>query len=56
MQIYWGAYIGTAGGVPIACHLNEIVETILTCRTELREHLGWIMDSYLLRKNDKPRD
>jgi len=51
MHIYWGAYIGTPDEVLIAGPLAEVAETIRTCRFELREQHGWIMDSYLLRKD-----
>jgi precorrin-6A synthase len=53
MHIYWGAYIGTPDEVLIAGPLAEVAETIRTRRAELREQHGWIMDSYLLRRNDK---
>lgn len=52
MHIYWGAYIGTADEVLIAGPLSEVAETIRSRRAELREQHGWIMDSYLLRRND----
>ena len=32
--------------------LAEVVATIRRRRAELREQHGWIMDSYLLRRND----
>ncbi|MDX1367498.1 precorrin-6A synthase (deacetylating) [Pseudomonas sp.] len=53
MHIYWGAYIGTADEVLIAGPLSEVAETIHSRRAALREQHGWIMDSYLLRRNDK---
>lgn len=52
MHIYWGAYIGTADEVLIAGPLSEVAETIRSRRAALREQHGWIMDSYLLRRND----
>ncbi len=52
MDIYWGAYVGTADEVLIAGRLSEVAETIQRTRAALREQHGWIMDSYLLRRRD----
>jgi precorrin-6A synthase len=52
MHIYWGAYVGTADEVLIKGPLAEVAATIRSRRAELREQHGWIMDSYLLRRND----
>jgi precorrin-6A synthase len=35
---------------PMAGPLDEVAERIATTRAEARERNGWIMDSYLLRK------
>ena len=56
MHIYWGAYIGTPDEVLIAGPLSEVADTIQRRRAALREQHGWIMDSYLLRKSEKPDD
>ena len=53
MHIYWGAYIGTPDEVLIAGPLSEVADSIQRRRAALREQHGWIMDSYLLRKNEK---
>ena len=53
LHIYWGAYIGTPNEVLIAGPLAEVAETIHRRSAQLRERHGWIMDSYLLRRNDK---
>jgi len=50
LDIYWGAYLGTAEEVLIAGPLGEVSETIRRTRTELRAKHGWIMDTYLLRR------
>ena len=50
LHIYWGAYVGTADEILIAGPLDEVAERIVTTRAEARERNGWIMDSYLLRK------
>ncbi|WP_220813511.1 precorrin-6A synthase (deacetylating) [Pseudomonas paralcaligenes] len=51
LHIYWGAYVGTTDEILIAGPLDEVAERIATTRTQARERNGWIMDSYLLRKN-----
>ena len=51
LHIYWGAYVGTADEILIAGPLDEVAQHIATTRAAARERNGWIMDSYLLRKN-----
>lgn len=51
MDIYWGAYVGTADEVLIAGRLKDVAEQIRSTRAALRERHGWIMDSYLLRRS-----
>jgi precorrin-6A synthase len=53
MHIYWGAYVGTADEVLIQGPLAQVAATIRRRRAELREQHGWIMDSYLLRRNER---
>ncbi|MDH1056970.1 precorrin-6A synthase (deacetylating) [Aquipseudomonas alcaligenes] len=53
LQIYWGAYVGTADEILIAGALDEVAERIASTRAQARERNGWIMDSYLLRKNER---
>ncbi len=50
LHIYWGAYVGTADEILIAGPLDEVAERIAMTRAEARERNGWIMDSYLLRR------
>lgn len=50
LQIYWGAYLGTADEVLIAGRLVEVKAQILEVREEARRRKGWIMDTYLLRR------
>ena len=52
LHIYWGAYVGTADEILIAGPLDEVAERIASTRAEARERNGWIMDSYLLRKEN----
>lgn len=51
MHIYWGAYVGTDDEVLRAGPLDELAEDIQQLRAALRKQHGWIMDSYLLRRN-----
>jgi len=50
LDIYWGAYLGTADEILIAGRLDEVAEEIRRVRLEARQAHGWIMDTYLLRK------
>ncbi|MFJ4481521.1 precorrin-6A synthase (deacetylating) [Streptomyces longwoodensis] len=51
MDIFWGAYIGTPDEILVAGPLAEAVPRIERLRSEARERKGWIMDTYLLRRN-----
>ena len=55
LEIYWGAYIGTAEEILISGPLDEVAEEIDRRRREAREANGWIMDVYLLRKSNRLR-
>jgi precorrin-6A synthase len=50
VDIYWGAYIGTADELLICGPLTEVADEIRRVRAEAREQHGWIMDTYLLRR------
>jgi len=50
IDIYWGAYLGTADEILIAGRLAEVAEEIHRVRTAQRSAHGWIMDTYLLRR------
>ena len=50
VDIYWGAYIGTADELLIAGKLSDVCEQITRTRQTARQRKGWIMDTYLLRK------
>lgn len=49
--IYWGAYIGTADEILVSGRLSEVSDRILRLRAEARARKGWIMDTYLLRRD-----
>ncbi|MFE7814595.1 precorrin-6A synthase (deacetylating) [Streptomyces sp. NPDC057433] len=51
VDIYWGAYIGTPDEILVAGPLAEAAPRIEELRAEARERKGWIMDTYLLRRN-----
>jgi precorrin-6A synthase len=52
VEILWGAYLGTSDQVLVAGPLADVSDRIVAARTEARERLGWIMDSYLLRRTE----
>jgi precorrin-6A synthase len=51
VEIYWGAYLGTADELLVAGPLGDVADEIRRVRTEARERKGWIMDTYLLRRS-----
>lgn len=50
LDIYWGAYLGTADELLITGRLDEVAERIVQVREAARQRKGWIMDTYLLRR------
>jgi precorrin-6A synthase len=50
VDIYWGAYVGTADELLVSGPLRERGPEIEKLRREARVRHGWIMDTYLLRK------
>ncbi|SFN79766.1 precorrin-6A synthase (deacetylating) [Sphingomonas sp. OK281] len=46
--IWWGAYLGMPHQALIAGSLHEVAERIIRTRANLRERHGWIMDIYIL--------
>lgn len=50
LSVFWGAYLSTADEVLISGPLGEVSGEICRTRAELRERHGWIMDTYLLRR------
>ena len=55
IDIFWGAYIGTPDEILIAGKLKDVVDDIERARAEARRAHGWIMDTYLMRRN-RPSD
>jgi precorrin-6A synthase len=50
LSVFWGAYLGTGDEVLISGSLGEVAGEISETRARLRDEHGWIMDSYLLRR------
>lgn len=53
VEIFWGAYVGMAQEMLIAGKLADVADEISRKRAAARDAHGWIMDSYLLRRNTK---
>ncbi|MFG2680548.1 precorrin-6A synthase (deacetylating) [Streptomyces sp. NPDC048392] len=51
IDIYWGAYLGTPDEILVRGPIAEAAPRIERVRAEARERKGWIMDTYLLRRN-----
>jgi precorrin-6A synthase len=51
IDIYWGAYIGTPDEILVSGPIAQAAPRIERLRAEARERKGWIMDTYLLRRN-----
>ena len=50
LTVFWGAYLSTADETLISGPLHEVAEEITETRAELRARHGWIMDTYMLRR------
>ncbi|CAL9659154.1 hypothetical protein SUDANB9_06879 [Streptomyces sp. enrichment culture] len=55
IDIYWGAYLGTPDEILDSGPIAEAAPRIERLRAEARERKGWIMDTYLLRRNPRER-
>ncbi|MGV9279756.1 precorrin-6A synthase (deacetylating) [Streptomyces sp. NPDC003730] len=55
IDIYWGAYLGTPDEILDSGPIAEAGPRIERLRAEARERKGWIMDTYLLRRNPGER-
>jgi precorrin-6A synthase len=51
VEIYWSAYLGTADEILISGKLRDRASEIESLRSAARKRHGWIMDTYLLRRN-----
>ena len=50
LMVYWGAYLSMPDEVLISGPLHEVADEIAQRRAQLRARHGWIMDTYLLRR------
>jgi precorrin-6A synthase len=56
LTVFWGAYLSTPDETLISGRLSEVAEEIARTRAALRERHGWIMDTYLLRRDRDGED
>ncbi|CAA9492729.1 MAG: Precorrin-6A synthase (deacetylating) [uncultured Solirubrobacterales bacterium] len=50
IDIYWGAYLGTADEILRSGPLNEMAGEIVRVRDAAKARKGWMFDTYLLRR------
>jgi precorrin-6A synthase len=55
VDVYWGAYVGSADEILVAGPVLEVRAEIVRVRAEARARKGWIMDTYLLRRHPADR-
>jgi len=48
--LYWSAYLGLPGELSVAGPLAQVGEEVAALRERARRERGWIMDTYLLRR------
>ncbi len=51
LEIYWGAYLGTADEILVSGKVSEVGDEIAELRGAKKAAKGWIMDTYLLRRD-----
>jgi precorrin-6A synthase len=56
LTVFWGAYLSTPDETLISGPLSEVAEEITEARAALRARHGWIMDTYLLRRDRDDED
>lgn len=49
-HLWWGAYVGMKEQTAIEGRLDDVCDTVIQTRAQLREEMGWIMDIYLIRR------
>lgn len=50
LEIRWGAFVGMDHEILVAGRLGDVRDEIAARRTEAKERLGWMFDTYLLRR------
>ena len=56
LHVYWGAYLGTPHEVLRSGPLHELAADIAETKRDLREQHGWIMDTYMIRREPGDSD
>ncbi len=54
LHIYWGAYLGTPQEELRSGRVRDVADEIARTKQELRRQHGWIMDTYLIRRESPP--
>jgi len=52
-RLYWSAYLGLEGELARSGPLAEVAEEVAELRRQARARRGWIMDTYLLRREGR---
>ena len=52
VDIYWGAYVGMPDEILVSGKVRDVAGDIERLRSEARQANGWVMDCYLMRRND----
>ena len=50
IDIYWGGYLGTKDEILLSGRLREVIDDLKEIRDKAREKKGWLMDTYILRR------
>jgi precorrin-6A synthase (deacetylating) len=53
LELLWGAHLGTTHEVLVRGRLADVVGQVRRARTEARERVGWVVDTYLLRAPER---
>lgn len=51
-RIWWGGNLGDAGETLIAGRVGDVLDELRQARERLRDEHGWVMDVYLLRRDE----
>jgi precorrin-6A synthase len=51
VHIWWGAYLGMPDEILMSGELSEVGPKIVAAREQARDKHGWIMDSYILKRD-----
>jgi precorrin-6A synthase len=51
LTVFWGAYLSTPDEVLVAGRLGDVADEIARTKQDLKAQHGWIMDTYLVRRD-----